>query len=121
VLQQTGDFSRERRLKGPTEYQQIFRAPCRSTDNIFLVIARKNGLEYARLGLAISKKWVKQAVERNRFKRLARESFRRNKQTLEGLDVVVMTNKKPGKLTNKAINESLQKHWQRLVTCKKSS
>jgi ribonuclease P protein component len=121
VLQHTGGFARERRLKGPAEYQQIFRAPCRSTDEMFLVIARKNGLNYARLGLAISKKWVKQAVVRNRLKRLARESFRRNQQLLSGMDVVVMTNKRPGPLINKAINDSLQRHWQRLVTCKNSS
>jgi ribonuclease P protein component len=120
VLQQTGGFARERRLNGPAEFQQVFRAPCRSSDNIFLVIARKNGLDYARLGMAISKKWVKLAVTRNRLKRLARESFRSNQQLLSGMDVVVMTNKKPGKLTNKAINDSLQKHWQKLVTCKKS-
>jgi ribonuclease P protein component len=121
VLQQTGSFARERRLKNPADYQKLFRAPCRSNDEIFLVIARKNGLDYARLGLAISKKQVKQAVERNRLKRLARESFRRNQQILQGLDVVVMTIRKPARHTNKAINESLQKHWQRLVTCKKSS
>jgi ribonuclease P protein component len=121
VRQRTGSFTRERRLKGPAEYQQVFRTPCRSTDETFLVIARKNGLDYARLGLIISKKWVKQAVVRNRLKRLARESFRKNQQLLKGMDVVVLTNKRPGQLINKAINDSLQKHWQRLVTCKKSS
>jgi len=121
VLQNAGGFARERRLKGPVEYQQVFRSPHRSTDEIFLVIARKNGLNHARLGLAISSKWIKQAVVRNRLKRLARESFRKNQLLLKGMDVVVMTNKKPGQLINKAINDSLQRHWQRLVICKKFS
>lgn len=44
----------------------------------------------ARLGLVVAKKHLKRAVDRNRFKRLVRESFRAHQQQLEGLDVVVL-------------------------------
>jgi len=42
----------------------------------------------ARLGLAVSRR-VGNAVERNRVKRLVRETFRRRRRTLAGLDLVV--------------------------------
>jgi ribonuclease P protein component len=51
---------------------------------------RPNGLGHARLGLAISKRASKHAVERNRLKRLLRESFRRIRDQLPPVDVVVM-------------------------------
>lgn len=44
----------------------------------------------ARLGLAISKKSHRLAVERNRFKRIAREVFRLEQQALGHWEVVVM-------------------------------
>lgn len=44
----------------------------------------------ARLGLVVAKKHLKRAVDRNRFKRLVRESFRSHQEQLAGLDVVVL-------------------------------
>jgi|GEM_PF-3976772 len=42
----------------------------------------------ARLGMAVAKKCAKRAVDRNRLKRLARESFRQHKHSLAGFDIV---------------------------------
>lgn len=55
-----------------------------------LVYAGKNELPYARLGLSVSRR-VGGAVERNRWKRLAREVFRRHRARLPvGVDLVVV-------------------------------
>lgn len=43
----------------------------------------------ARLGTAVSKKVRKRAVDRNRIKRIVRESFRLRAPTLPALDVVI--------------------------------
>lgn len=48
-----------------------------------------NQLEYPRIGLSISKKYVKYAHERNRIKRYARETFRMNQHNLLHLDFVL--------------------------------
>jgi ribonuclease P protein component len=48
----------------------------------------------ARLGLAVSRKVSKSAVQRNRIKRLVRESFRKHRAHLPALDIVVMA--RPG-------------------------
>ncbi len=79
-----------------------------------MLARRDDGRETARLGLAIAKKHVRRAVGRNRIKRLARESFRRQQDTLKGLDIVVLA--KPGieKADNPTLFASLQQHWKRL-------
>jgi len=78
------------------------------------MLARPNGLWYARLGLAISKKNILLATDRNKVKRLIRESFRYNKYIINGLDVVVLTKKKASYRDVHNINKSLTIHWERL-------
>lgn len=80
-----------------------------------MVLARANGLQYARLGLAITKKKTKRAVDRNRLKRLVRESFRSHQHLLTGMDLVVLNQR--GKLlaTNSQYYSSLSRHWQKLA------
>lgn len=76
-------------------------------------MCRANSAHVARLGLAISKKHCKKAVERNRIKRVIRESFRENKATLEGLDVVVMNQPGTKAATSEHLFASLDAHWER--------
>jgi len=97
------------------DYKKVFARPVRSSDRYFTVLARRDEKqELARLGLAVAKKHVRRAVDRNRIKRLVRESFRRQQDLLRGLDIVVLV--KPGieKADNPALFASLQQHWQRL-------
>ncbi len=54
------------------------------------IVASQTGTPNARLGLAISKKVHRLAVERNRFKRIARETFRTHKNALDHREFVVM-------------------------------
>jgi ribonuclease P protein component len=80
---------------------------------MFTVLARINGSDAARLGLAVSKKHCKLAVRRNRIKRLVRESFRVHQAELGGLDVVVMNQASTHKASNEALLKSLEGHWEK--------
>lgn len=81
-----------------------------------------NGLDYGRLGLAISRKAARRATARNRLKRLAREAFRRNQQALTGLDVIVMARPGADKLDNLELRTSLERHYAQLpARCAPSS
>ena len=79
----------------------------------FLVLAGNNS-GGARLGLAISKKNLPSAVQRNRVKRLIRESFRRHKKELAGKDLVVMARKNLEPVDNKILGEALADVWKKI-------
>jgi len=78
---------------------------------LFTVLSRENRNKGARLGLAISKKNCRLAVQRNRLKRVVRESFRSHKETLTGLDFVVMCEAAASRADNKLLFASLAGHW----------
>jgi len=68
--------------------------------------------------MAVSKKACSRAVGRNRIKRVVRENFRRQMvgQTSENtLDFVVLPTVQAATQSNKALDESLSAHWQRLT------
>ncbi len=114
-------FTRQQRLLKSSEYKSVFDQPCKSSDRYLTVLAKANARDYARLGLAITKKRVKLAVARNRLKRLTRESFRHHSLCLAGLDCVVLAKSGVAQVNNRTLLRSLAKHWQYLSRrCKKS-
>lgn len=70
------------------------------------IIAKPSDTPTPRLGLAISKKVHRLAVERNRYKRIARETFRIQRQQLDNFGFVVMVRRsKP--VENSVLSEEL--------------
>ncbi len=108
-------FPRSARLLTQGAFRSVFSAPQRSADQWFTVLARVNEDSRARLGLAIARKSARRAVDRNRLKRLARESFRHHAADMGGLDVVVMARPAAITATNAELSEALARHWRRLV------
>jgi ribonuclease P protein component len=105
-------FPRARRLTAGHEYSRVFGGADRSTDRFFTVLARLNDLPRARLGLAVSRRVAPRAVDRNRLRRLARESFRH--LDLNHLDYVVMARKDAIGARNPELRGSLDRHFTRL-------
>jgi ribonuclease P protein component len=94
-------------------FSHVFAKASRSRDNLFTVLSRNNGTAQARLGLAISKKHCRRACDRNRLKRLVRESFRLHATTLQGLDIVVLGQPDASGADNRSVFSSLARHWQK--------
>ena len=107
-------FDRDNRLITAQDFTHVFDQPVRSADRFFTVLAKLNNLDRPRLGLAISKKNTRRAVDRNKLKRLARESFRLNLSRLDNIDVVVMAKKDAAFQPNDLLFDSLNKHWKNL-------
>ena len=80
---------------------------------MFTVLCMPNGSLEPRLGLAIGKKHCRLASNRNRLKRIVRESFRQNRHDLGGLDVVVLNQPGAAKADNRQLFASLAGHWRR--------
>lgn len=102
------------RLKRPEEFKQVFASKRRSSDKSFLILARNNDLNRPRLGLAVPKKHIHSAVERNRLKRIIRESFRLKQKVLTGNDIVVVVRNKID-ANKKSIGPTLAKHWNKII------
>jgi ribonuclease P protein component len=81
-------FPRAARLLAKAQFDAAFQAASRFRSRHFRLNARATG-EPARLGLAIAKRVVREASERNRVKRHAREVFRRAREELAGFDLVL--------------------------------
>ncbi len=112
----TGEsFSRSSRLTLAGEYKLVFQNNIRVSDDCFTLLIGKQSGSVARIGFGIAKKQLKRAVDRNRIKRLLRESFRLHQSELPNVDIVVMVRFKILQLTNKQIFARLDKHWRKVT------
>ena len=97
-------FRPQHRLKTPKEFQAVFdQNEFRVGSPSLLILAKPNDLEHARLGLVIRKKFVRFAHDRNRVKRILRESFRHLHTNFSGLDCLVLTRPGAGELSAKEL------------------
>lgn len=93
----------------------MFDCNLRSADAFFTLLSCTQTERPARLGLAISRKQVRRAVDRNRLKRLIRETFRRHQLALFGTDTVVMARMKAVEIDNPHLRRSLERLFARQV------
>ncbi|MDF1677794.1 MAG: ribonuclease P protein component [Legionellaceae bacterium] len=108
-------FDKTHRLLHKQEFDVVFRCAKKITNPEFTVLFCKNTLGHARLGLVISKKIVNKAHDRNRIKRILRESFRLNSQ-LPAVDIVVLAKPFVKKALSFQMRANLDKLWNRLST-----
>ncbi|MDQ7016639.1 MAG: ribonuclease P protein component [Gammaproteobacteria bacterium] len=109
-------FPRSVRLLTPEDYKNVFQQPIRAGDRLLTVLARVNGEQPSRLGLAIAKKNVRHANGRNRIKRIVRESFRLNQTQIEHLDIVVMAKRAAADADKLELRKSIDRQW--IYLCK---
>ena len=114
LLPDTAGFSPDQRLHTPAEFGRVFAEPARSSDRFFTVLARPTGRSAARLGLTVSRRAAKRAVDRNKLKRLARESFR-HQRSLPPWDFVVLARAGADRAERRVLRESLDRHFEQLT------
>ncbi|SFL93576.1 ribonuclease P protein component [Marinobacter zhejiangensis] len=107
-------FPKNVRLLRPGDYGKVFdNVQVRVPHRHFLLLATPNQLGYARVGLVFSKKNLKLAVQRNRIKRLVRETFRQQSD-LPSLDIVVLGRQGLASIENPQLHSILNELWHRL-------
>ena len=86
-------FPKSVRIRRQSEFDLVYSSRTFAADNVLVAKATRNGLEVTRVGLSVSRK-VGNAVVRNRWKRVIREAFRKQRLTLpKGIDLVIRPKK----------------------------
>jgi ribonuclease P protein component len=102
------------RLRTRAAFDRVFRRGARLEGRLFVAVAAWNGGEEDRLGLAVSRR-IGGAVERNRARRLLRESFRRQEPVPgAGVDVVVLPKAEILACTQSEVERELRDRLRRL-------
>ncbi len=112
----TYTFSKSRRLLNAADYKTVFDSnDWKISAKESLCLCKRNDLLSPRIGLVIAKKNVKLAKDRNRIKRIIRESFRLHQHQLPNVDIVVLARRGLGEKNNDELHALFEKNWQRLI------
>jgi len=148
VIADTGanTFPRRARVRAPHQFQAAFSqgrrisaalfrlhvrfaegtAVCPSMQQTFDVVELSRVLSksalmdvsIARLGISVSKRVAALAVERNRIKRIARDSFRQRRTQLPHGDYVLLAQRGAAGAPAEALRDALSSLWQRAIALK---
>ena len=73
------------------DFTRIYAEGRRAHGELFAVVVRENALGRTRMGLSVSKRQAREAVDRNRVRRILREAFRLERGALPvGIDIVLV-------------------------------
>lgn len=119
----TTGFPREARLLSGVEFKRVFDARQVESNRYFRIhwAVRPDVDEPAascvspgaRLGLAIAKRVARRAVDRNRIRRIARETFRLRRQILRPVDFVVLAKPPAAVADSGTLKLALEQLWLR--------
>jgi ribonuclease P protein component len=101
-------------VRRKSEFDAVYRQGYRLSDSLFTLNYLPNTGRCPRLGLAIAARTAGIAVERNRIRRVIRESFRLARPMLPSADIVIGARPAVRTAANAALRDSLDALWVRL-------
>ena len=104
-------FSRKLRLSKIEQYKAVYQEKKKWVTKSLIFYIKSNELNHPRLGLGVSKRTIRSAVDRNRVKRINREHLRFRQEKLLGFDIVVVTKKEIKVIKDNELFECLGQQW----------
>ncbi|MHB1540030.1 MAG: ribonuclease P protein component [Steroidobacteraceae bacterium] len=107
-------FPALKRLRRKSEFDAARARGRRFGNGFFAVTVISNDKSGPRLGLAVALRVTRTAVERNRIRRIIRESFRLHQHTLPAVDVVVSARANARGASAQTLRGSLAALWRQV-------
>jgi ribonuclease P protein component len=107
---------RTRRLLRKVDYEAVYARGRRLGDGLFgISFLRREPPGPSRIGMSVGLKAAGNGVQRNRIRRVIRESFRLAQHELEGVDIVVTARSGVRHAANERLRHSLDALWSKLA------
>jgi ribonuclease P protein component len=109
-------FTKQAKIVKTDDFSSVFNLRQRIANKHIVLRYRLNDKNNARLGLIVSKKIAKQAVNRNYMRRVLRELFRLNQHNLPAIDLVIQIQKAFAKAEFVEIEKEFELLMQKLAS-----
>jgi ribonuclease P protein component len=104
----------QRRLRRKSDFDAAYAGGRRFGNGFFGVTAFSNDKGWPRLGLAVSVRTAGGGVQRNRIRRIIRESFRLHQHQLPGVDLIVSARNRVKDAPRSELHASLVELWKKV-------
>ena len=109
-------LNREQRIKTPSDFQHVYRSKqWGGVKHFTFNVLASDEDKLNKLGVTVSKKVSRRAVDRNRLKRVMREFFRHRQHELSGVSLVLTAKPSSKLLSNDECVESLEELWLKVL------
>jgi len=110
-------FKRQQRLLNAADYTGVFdHVDIKISHPLYLILVRRVADSVsARMGLIAAKKHLRHAVQRNAFKRIARESFRHNQHNIAPVELIIMARSGAAQASPTELRAAFDQAWTRLA------
>ena len=108
-------FPAQKRLRRKSEFDAAYARGRRFGNGFFAVTASSNDKHGARLGMAVAVRMAGGALERNRIRRIVRESFRMHQHALPPVDLVVSARPQARGAAGAQLRASLEELWMKVI------
>jgi len=103
------------RLRRKSDFDATHAQGRRMGDALFGVTVRLNEAGQPRLGMAVAVRAAGSSVERNRIRRIIRESFRLHQHEIPALDIVVSARARARHAPGRELHASLAALWKKVT------
>jgi ribonuclease P protein component len=109
-------LSASRRMRRQSEFKCAYASGRRYSNEFVTATTLRNDITWPRLGMSIAARILRRAVDRNRVRRLIRESFRMHQQQLPSLDIIIGARAGAVKADRAHLRASLDRLWRKIAT-----
>ena len=98
---------RRHRFTAQGSFEPVLRSGRKARGEHVVIHAARGAADASRVGVALSRRYVPSAVERNLIKRIVREAFRRHPLKTSGVDFVVAVRSRMDRVARMGLREEV--------------